>query len=433
MTGMLVGVLLLAACSGDGEQSSPSGPTDTTAASTTEATTTTAAPTTSTTPPPADLSGFSWTQTTPAAPWAARAGLRVAELDGRIFVVGGRTPNNSTLPGDSTVWGDVWASDDGGITWTQLLATGAPGGFPARAYFSLVVKDDALWVIGGQDFGLQKNPFCELLAQGVAPPPGLGIDPNAPCPEFLPTSQFFNDVWRSTDGVTWEQVTASAPWAGRAGLSAAVLGDEIVVLGGSQNDDSAIVGPNGPQRKYFNDVWTSTDGVTWEQATDAAPWEVRAGAAVAVKDDALYLLGGEDGFTCSPLPDCVPPYFNDVWRTTDGATWEQVTEAAGWSPRPGHVCKVVERQFVCFGGFGLIENPMDMWTSPDGATWTQLPQVPWNAAEPTAIRYDFDALVTTGSDGAERLLTFGGDRETFDFTDPDNWTRVDNDVWTFGG
>ena len=26
----------------------------------------------------------------------------------------------------------------------------------------------------------------------------------------------------------------------------------------------------------------------------------------------------------------------------------------------------------------------------------------------------------------------GGDRETFDFDDPDNWLRVDDDVWIFG-
>lgn len=429
--------MLLGACS-DGDGASPAdsapatvepAPTSTTAAPTTTTLTTT----TTTTIAPASLDEFTWTQVNPSAPWSKRAGLRVAELNGRIFVVGGRTPNNSALPGDSTVWGDVWASDDGGLSWTQLLETGAPGGFPARAYFSLVAKDDALWVIGGQDFGLEENPFCELLAQGVTPPPGLGIDPNAPCPPFLPTSQFFNDVWKSSDGITWEQVTAAAPWAGRAGLSAAVMGDEIVVLGGSQNDDSSIIGPNGPQRKYFNDVWTSTDGIAWKQATDAADWQERAGAAVAVKDDALYVLGGEVGFTCSPLPDCVPPYFNDVWRSTDGAAWELVTDAAGWSPRPGHVCKVMSGQFVCFGGFGLIENPMDMWVSPDGDSWTQLPQVPWNAAEPAAIRYDFDALVTVGPDGAETLLTLGGDRETFDFTDPDNWTRVDNDVWAFAG
>jgi hypothetical protein len=29
------------------------------------------------------------------------------------------------------------------------------------------------------------------------------------------------------------------------------------------------------------------------------------------------------------------------------------------------------------------------------------------------------------------VLTFGGDRETFDVADPENYLRIDNDVWTF--
>ena len=44
------------------------------------------------------------------------------------------------------------------------------------------------------------------------------------------------------------------------------------------------------------------------------------------------------------------------------------------------------------------------------------------------VKYDFDALVVGGG----RVLTFGGDRETFDFADPENYLRVDNDVWSFG-
>ena len=59
----------------------------------------------------------------------------------------------------------------------------------------------------------------------------------------------------------------------RAGLSAEVLGDHIYVFGGSQNDDSSIIGAGGPARLYYNDVWRSADGIEWEQMTDAAPWE----------------------------------------------------------------------------------------------------------------------------------------------------------------
>ncbi len=405
-------------------------------------TTTTAAPTTVSTAPPTTaaptttqpavieepLEDFKWVQQTPAAPWAKRAGLRVVELEGQILMMGGRTPNQSTIPGDSQIWADVWASDDLGRSWSQL-ADGADMWAP-RAYFQLVTKDDAIFVMGGQDYGLEKNPFCELLESGVEPPPGLGIDPDAPCPEFFPTSRFFNDVWSSTDGIEWEQLTASAPWSARAGLSAEVYDDHIYVMGGSQNDDSSIIGAGGPQREYFNDVWRSSDGVEWELMTDAAPWEPRAGGVVVTREDGLYLLGGEDGFTCEPLPDCEAPYFNDVWRTTNGADWELVTNDAAWSPRPGHICELVGDDFVCFGGFGLTENPMDIWASADGADWQSLEAIPWDATTPQQMRYDFDGLSIAGPNGP-MILTFGGDRETFDFADPDNYTRVDNDVWAF--
>ena len=86
-----------------------------------------------------ELGAFAWTTATPDAPWKARAGLRVVDLDGRLILLGGRTPNQSTMPGDSTIWADVWASDDGGATWFDLLE-GGTAQWPARAYFQALVK-----------------------------------------------------------------------------------------------------------------------------------------------------------------------------------------------------------------------------------------------------------------------------------------------------
>jgi hypothetical protein len=354
------------------------------------------APTTAS-PPTVALDDYEWAEVADGAPWGGRAGLRVVDLDGTLFLMGGRTPRDSPIPGDSDLWGDVWRSDDGGVTWAEVVATG--DAWPERAYFQAVTLDGSIYVLGGQNFA-------------------------------LPSSTFYNDVWRSDDGTTWEQVTDAAPWVGRAGLMAAVLDGQIYVFGGSRNDDSAVVGPGGPTREYFNDVWRSDDGATWEQVTDAAPWSPRAGGAVAVKDGRLFLLGGEEGFVCSPLPDCEPPYFNDVWSTTDGTTWEEVTPAADWPSRPGHQCEVLGDEIVCFGGFGQPTNPVDMWSSQDGADWVLLDQTPWNATDPDQVRYDFDSVVAD-RDGGPAILTVGGDRETFDFTDPLNYTRVDDDVWAF--
>lgn len=78
-------------------------------------------------------------------------------------------------------------------------------------------------------------------------------------------------------------------------------------------------------------------------------------------------------------------------------------------------------------------NPMDIWISKNGEDWTQISESPWNAESPEEVKYDFDALVSSGGRLGQKpaIFTFGGDRETFDFTDPTNWLNVDNDVWRF--
>ena len=373
-----------------------------------------------------DFESYEWTEVNPDAEWAPRAGLQVVHQRGSFYLMGGRTPNPPSFPpviGDSFIWGDVWRSQDLGETWTRLVETGSADHWPARAYFQAVTNGPFMYVLGGQNF----------KAGPLVCPPGVSN-----------CSDFFNDVWRSRDGVTWTQMTDGAGWEKRAGLTAVVFRGQIYVMGGSQNDDDAIGGPGGPPRIYFNDVWRSRNGRDWQLVTDDAPWSPRAGAVAVVKQGYLYLLGGEEGFICDPLPFCTPPYFNDVWRTRNGVNWELVTPEAGWSPRPGHQCAVLMNRIVCFGGFGLSEdpadpfgpgNPLDVWVSRTGADWEEVSDSPWNAVEPGEGKYDFDVLAGwfPSPQGGVRpsIFTFGGDRETFDFTDPTNYLNVDNDVWRF--
>jgi hypothetical protein len=162
----------------------------------------------------------------------------------------------------------------------------------------------------------------------------------------------------------------------------------------------------------------------------------------------MYMVGGEEGFTCTPVnpfdpsqgfEEPCPPYFNDVWRTKDGVNWEEMTEEAEWDKRPGHQVVVAQNQLVLFGGFGLgndngatPSNPSDVWVSNNGSKWNKVSDAPWNADGSEDIKYDFDAVVEKGyGKFSDAIYTFGGDRETFNFGDTENYKNVDNDVWKF--
>ncbi len=349
--------------------------------------------------------------------WEPRAGLQAVELKNRLYVIAGRTPKPPPAgPFESIIHGDVWVSHDLGESWTELLDDAEANGlWPNRAYFEAVTQGSHMYIMGGQNFVNFDN-----------------------CPPFCPApSEFFNDVWRSTDGVNWEEMTPAAPWQGRAGLSAASFKGKLWVLAGSQGDDVSI---GGTGRIFFKDVWYSNDGSEWRLATENAPWAGRAGGVALVKGGWLYLMGGEKGFIAAT------DYFNDVWRTKDGVIWEEVTGAtgAGWSPRPGHKCSVLANHFVCLGGFGSPFNPSDIWVSKNGADWTQVSATPWNNnPDPFCtfnppplvcdnVRYDFDMLTVKGGKGGMKpsIFTFGGDREVF-FPLPFNFLRIENDVWRF--
>lgn len=109
-----------------------------------------------------DFTTFEWTEVNADARWAARAGLHTVELGGRFYLMGGRTPLDPAtlpfpIPGASEFWADVWVSEDEGATWEQILASDTPGHWAPRAYFQATVKGNAMYIMGGQDFGMMSN------------------------------------------------------------------------------------------------------------------------------------------------------------------------------------------------------------------------------------------------------------------------------------
>jgi hypothetical protein len=174
------------------------------------------------------------------------------------------------------------------------------------------------------------------------------------------TPERTKEVWYSADGLTWTQA-ATPPWSPRNLASAAVLDGRMFLLGGYGHDGDAPA--------YFNDVYATVDGQSWETVATHAPWGPRAAFGLVAHAGFLYVIGG-NGPNGS---------YNDVWRSADGANWELVSAAAPWAAR-GMFAAVSfrDRVWVIGGGiyddayvYNVRQNFNDVWSSPDGVQWTR--------------------------------------------------------------
>ena len=239
----------------------------------------------------------------------------------RLWILGGWLDSFHEPPRD------VWSSADG-IAWTKVTeqAPWKHSDFPMTVVFK-----DRMWLMGGWHGGRLEGASAS------------------------------NSVWSSTDGSQWKLETASAEWSPRMSGGLLVFKDRLWLMGGVQkyyfgNDDD-----------LKHDVWSSADGVHWEQVTAEAPWQARAYIAPLAHDGRMYVFGGGN---------YLPNYqsHNDVWSSDDGVTWREETDCAGWSPRIWFSAVTYRDRMWILGGWS--NNPSrnwpDVWHSSDGKTWTEL-------------------------------------------------------------
>ena len=93
----------------------------------------------------------------------------------------------------------------------------------------------------------------------------------------------------------------------------------------------------------LNDVWVSSDGITWTQKPLSPGFTPRSNAGLAVFQNKLWLIGGADA--SGPR--------NDVWSTIDGVTWTQGTSSAAFSPRYGTALQQLGTKLFIVGGARL--------------------------------------------------------------------------------
>ena len=110
----------------------------------------------------------------------------------------------------------------------------------------------------------------------------------------------------------------AAPWQARDSQAEWVFKDKLWIGGGWFQSFEE------PPR----DVWASADGKAWSLIEKSAPWLHSDLPMNVTFADKMWIMGG---WHKGRLPGHSAS--NQVWSSVDGVKWEQVTASAGWSPR----------------------------------------------------------------------------------------------------
>ena len=179
-------------------------------------------------------------------------------FNNKLWVIGG---NDGRSRSDIKLKNDVWSSVNG----TDWVEESASAGFSAREKHQVVLFNNKLWLIGGND------------------------------------GEFKNDVWSSIDGVTWVQEAANAEFSPREGHQVINFKGKLWLIGGKTRPTI---------HSGTSDIWSSTDGVHWVREVEDAVFSRRNYHQVVEFNDQLWLIGGYlDGST---------------WVSDDGINWRKV-------------------------------------------------------------------------------------------------------------
>ncbi len=300
-----------------------------------------------------DVPKYEWVKVTLAAPFAPRDGLGVLDFKGRMWLLGGWNPiDKQHFPRICN--NEVWSSQDGAAWILEKQNTFKDSQFDARMDWEgrhtagYVVHRDKMWIVGGDS------------NQGHHQP----------------------DVWNSDNGKNWKLINPAAPWGQRALHHTVAHADKIWVMGGQTM-------PNHVQSNeaFYRDIWTTTDGAEWTQVTPREPyWSARGMiGGSAVFQDRMWILGGGT-YDTPETPR--RKFFNDVWSSSDGINWIRHLEKAPWEPRQYHEVAVFDGRLWVLEGYGPEKKPAnrnDVWHSADGVNWHPLPNTPWHPRHAAGI------------------------------------------------
>ncbi len=270
--------------------------------------------------PPYD-GDFTWTEVTDEAEWENRWDHAAIAFDGKLWIFGGYNPGG--LSGDSYL-SDVWSSHDG-IEWT-LHNEKAPW-HGRRGHSAVVFVDDrgpGIYIIGG--FEVEEKSGHRQYTNDV-------------------WRSYDGYTWTQIKPRTYNSIVDSLQsWFPRFNHACIVTKhngtDYIYLTGGftqleNHNVKYASV--------YFNDVWRSNNGIEWEKL-DNNDYGIRSDHAMTVDTQTgqMFIQGGMHGVIFEGENNGSQPIKNwhDLWSSYDGIQWTAENDLTnfdqGYLGRAGH-------------------------------------------------------------------------------------------------
>ena len=210
---------------------------------------------------------------------------------------------------------------------------------------------------------------------------------------------YYNDVWSSLDGVTWTEQTSNAAFSKRYNHQLVTFDNKLWVIGGG-----------GFSSELNNDTWSSSDGISWTQETASAAFTARSEHQVVVYQNELWLIGGRDSGGRK----------SDVWSSINGIDWIQSLANAPFGSRSGVRVTVFDGQIFLIGGLDDSINGFrnDVWSSTNGFDWVQ---VTGNAEFPGRYVHQISSF-------KNQLWIIAGSSSGYSFKN-DVWSSSDGISW----
>lgn len=278
--------------------------------------------------------GNTWVEQLADAPFEARQGHGVVEFDNKLWVVGGWDSNTS--------YGDVWSSEDG-VNW---ILVSAAENFGLRYDHALLAHDNKMWLIGGR----------EVTDSGSA---------------------LSSDVWYTEDGETWVEATAAAGFDPSSLMHSLVFNNQLQII---------LIKTGGTE------IWTSNNGADWQQQEEA-DFPVVSWSSFTVHDSKVWAAGGSFG-----------GFIDTVWVSEDGFTFSRVSQEEYKGFRARYLAHTVSfnDHLWLMGGNSSVGSLNDVYSTTDGASWRS-----HNFASELPARYYHSLLSLNG-----RQYVFGGQEQT---------------------